>query len=309
MCGHRATYDQFRTATLTQLEVTVSRLKSVSNFFQYINLVCVTYFWDIIAMVSQHCFKRKMAATKRRDWWQSCIWFLRRPNLPRHVWHHLSQIIWRINQISKSEVFMRNLCKSWKHRRLDVNALLNFEKPHYLKPLDLEDFEGVGCVEAVTRAGARSVFWIWAGAGGGWAWCGAILKQFFHSFACYLFSRVGLALLIDSIGFSLFFWGGLPAGILHPECLFQMAVSHCRGWGWASPSKRSTSPRCSSRSNNKQRVVNRRRDNQVTHSKRKEQRGVWCIPLLSCNIISSPCLLTPHVNNSTSQERPPSCNC
>jgi hypothetical protein len=72
-----------------------------------------------------------------------------------------------------------------------------------------------------------------------------------------------------------------------------MAVSHCRGWGWASPSKRSTSPRCSSRSNNKQRVVNRRRDNQVTHSKRKEQRGVWCIPLLSCNIISSPCLLTP----------------
>ena len=58
MCGHRATYDQFRTATLTQLEVTVSRLKSVSNFFQYINLVCVTYFWDIIAMVSQHCFKR-----------------------------------------------------------------------------------------------------------------------------------------------------------------------------------------------------------------------------------------------------------
>ena len=130
---------------------------------------------------------------------------LSRPNLPRQVWHHLSQIIWRINQISKSEVFMRNLCKSWKHRRLDVNALLNFEKPHYLKPLDLEDFEGVGCVEAVTRAGARSVFWIWAGAGGGWAWCGAILKQFFHSFVCHLFSRVGLTLLMDSIGLSLFF--------------------------------------------------------------------------------------------------------
>ena len=156
-------------------------------------------------MVSQHCFKRKMAATKRRDWWQSCIWFLRRPNLPRHVWHHLSQIIWHINQITKSEVFMRNLCKSWKHRRLDVNALLNFEKPHYLKPLDLEDFEGVGCVEAVTRAGARSVFWIWAGAGGGWAWCGTILKQFFHSFVCHLFSRVGLTLLMDSIGLSFFF--------------------------------------------------------------------------------------------------------
>ena len=54
---------------------------------------------------------------------------------------------------------MMNLCKSWKHRRLNVNALLNFEKPH-LKPWDLEDFEGVGCVEAVTRAGARSVFWL-----------------------------------------------------------------------------------------------------------------------------------------------------
>ena len=307
MCGHRATYDQFRTATLTQLEVTVSRLKSVSNFVQYINLAShifgTSLQWYLNIVLRGKWLQPKGEIDDRVASDFSVT--LSRPNLPRQVWHHLSQIIRHINQITKSEVFMRNLCKSWKHRRLDVNALLNFEKHHYLKPLDLEDFEGVGCVEAVTRAGARSVFWICAGAGGGWAW-------FWSNFSLFrLLSLLQGWTRIDH-GFSWFlslFWGGLPAGILHLECLFQMAVSHCRGWGWASPSKRSTSPRCSSRSNNKQRVVNRRRDNQVTHSKRKEQRGVWCIPLLSCNIISSPCLLTPHVNNSTSQERPPSCNC
>ena len=56
MRGQRATYDQFRTPILTQVEVTVSRLKSISNFLQYINLASHIFGTSlIIAMVSQHC--------------------------------------------------------------------------------------------------------------------------------------------------------------------------------------------------------------------------------------------------------------
>ena len=155
------------------------------------------------------------------------------------------------------------------------------------------------------RPGARSVFLNWrlcAGAGGGGGEGDPFelfvqiksnqikssdAAQLCNFFARDFVSRVELALLMDSVGLSLF---------SSPVMRFQMAVSHCRGWGWASPSKRSTSSRCPSLSNNKQRVVNRRRENQVTH----REVGV---PILS-NIISSPWLLTDHVDTSKAQERP-----